>query len=67
MLAQVIAAGVSSGFSGKWDPIHALAESLDVPFGRARGAGGAPVGDIVGRLYQKIGGRYGGHSRNAGG
>lgn len=31
MLAQVIAAGVSAGFSGKWDTIKALARQLDVP------------------------------------
>lgn len=60
MLAYVIAAGVNAGFMGNYKPLEALAKTLRVSTsGAAKRAQGGEMGDVVSRLYARIGARYG--------
>ncbi|MCP4868274.1 MAG: hypothetical protein GY898_06100 [Proteobacteria bacterium] len=60
MLAHVIAVGVNAGFTGNFKPLHALAKTLDVSTSSAGArAQGSDMGDVVTRLYARLGSRYG--------
>lgn len=61
MLAHIIAAGVNAGMSGDFKPLRALSETLGVS--QAAGglrARGLEMGDVVTRLYARVGARYAG-------
>lgn len=64
MLAQVIAAGTSAGFSGNWKPIQALAATLDVPIGASPSTGSdtTKVEDALSRLASRLGVAHAGRS-----
>ena len=60
MLAHVIAVGVNAGFTGNFKPLQALAKTLGVPTSAAgQRAQGGEMGDVVTRLYARVGARYG--------
>lgn len=59
LLAEVIAAGVAAGFSGKWEPIQALARQLGAPVPglRAQDAQPGRFGDLLAHLERRRGAR----------
>ena len=63
MLAHVIAVGVNAGFTGKFQPLQAMAKTLGVSTSAVgQRAEGVEMRDVVSRLYARSGARYGGRS-----
>jgi hypothetical protein len=59
MLAQVVMIGTSAGFSGKVEPIEALARALGLPYpgaGAGAGADDGGLSDLMARLHGPRGG-----------
>ncbi len=57
MLAQVVMIGTSAGFSGKVEPIEALARALGLPYpGAGAGAEDGGLSDLMRRLHEPRGG-----------